>query len=163
MLHFLFLFFSFIFINFFFHYFFCALFFLCEHIFFSWNDMVFSRLIRFPWSFFFLRNKSINFFLCFYTVVIMYFISSRVFWKFTLSKKPAINKVNIRSIQGLRNSWCTYALFSFTLGFSPLASSSYRVSRCKVGKVNWLVRCRFDVLLVLKVICIAEKPHFLPL
>ena len=109
----------FILFSFLFFHFLCSFFSVWAH-FFSWNDMVFSRLIRFPWSFFFLRNKSINFFLCVYTVVIMYFISSRVFWKFTLSKKPAINKVNIRSIQGLRNSWCTYALFSFTLGFSSL-------------------------------------------
>ena len=44
------------------------------------------------------------------------------------------------------------------------SSHTYRVSHCKVGKVNWLWwGCRFDFLLVLEVLCIAEKPHFLPI
>ena len=70
------------------------------------------------------------------------------------------SRVQVQSNVAIRNFLVALKLFLNTKS----SLSLYRVSHCKVDKVNWLWwGCRFDFLLVLEVLCIAEKPHFLPL
>ena len=69
------------------------------------------------------------------------------------------SRVQVQSNVAIRNFLVALKLFLNTKSSLSLC----RVSYCKVDKVNWLWwGCRFDFLVVLEVLCSAEKPYILP-